>query len=100
MPLFSGQAVHFRGLAGSTFVCLAVALVAYVIGFASNSWLVKGGLGGVTVHDGLWQSCTCTQQDHKPGMYCTTVCHALHSVSVHAFYCALCGALMLLIVVM
>jgi hypothetical protein len=49
--------ISFRGLAGAIFVCLALASILYVIGFATTEWSVDQNR-----HDGLWASCTCGQQ--------------------------------------
>jgi len=52
--------ISFRGLAGAIFVCLALASILYVIGFATTEWSVNNGK-----HEGLWASCECglTQED-------------------------------------
>lgn len=53
----SGVAVHtisFRGLAGAIFVCLAVATVLYVIGFATMDWAFDEANNS---RIGLWETC-------------------------------------------
>ena len=55
---------YFRGLAGAIFVTLVVATLLYVIGFATNAWMVYDA-----THEGLWQKCVCDDSMKKDGKH-------------------------------
>ena len=55
----TGMAVHnisLRGLAGGILIVLILALVLYIIGFATTAWSISGF---AERHYGLWQDCEC-----------------------------------------
>ena len=54
--------ISFRGRAGAIFMCMIVATVSYVIGFATPNWAKWG-----KVNEGLWESCTCGEQSRDAG---------------------------------
>lgn len=56
--------INFRGLAGAIFICISLAVVLYVIGFATVAWDVYHNR-----HLGLWESCSCGKNTNMPGIH-------------------------------
>ncbi|CAH1794968.1 unnamed protein product [Owenia fusiformis] len=50
----SVHTISFKGISGGIFFCLALALVLYVVGFATTGWTIV-----LNSHFGLWESCVC-----------------------------------------
>ncbi|KAK2167851.1 hypothetical protein LSH36_23g07027 [Paralvinella palmiformis] len=50
----SVHTISFRGIAGSIFVALTLAILLYVIGFATTAWSINGAY-----REGLWENCRC-----------------------------------------
>ncbi|ELU17416.1 hypothetical protein CAPTEDRAFT_225745 [Capitella teleta] len=58
--------INFRGLAGGIFISISLAVVLYVIGFATVGWAVARN------HEGLWQSCSCGKISNAPDWFVAT----------------------------
>ena len=56
--------ISFRGRAGTIFMCMIVATVCYVIGFATPNWSSSG-----SYNEGLWEHCTCGEHGDKEGAF-------------------------------
>lgn len=54
--------ISFRGTAGGIFVCIVLACVCYVIGFATPNWRARGGF-----NEGLWEACSCGDNGRDEG---------------------------------
>lgn len=50
----SVHTISFRGIAGGIFVTLTLAILLYVMGFATVAWSVRGAY-----REGLWEACRC-----------------------------------------
>lgn len=55
--------ITFCGLTGAIFVLLTVALVLYVEGFVTNSWMIQN-----ETFTGLWQTCKYKPTQNTQGM--------------------------------
>ena len=62
------MAVHtisFRGLAGGIFICVTMAIVLFVIGFATTAWSSHKNTFGGNTREGLWEVCTCNKNGER-----------------------------------
>ncbi|ELU11543.1 hypothetical protein CAPTEDRAFT_215353 [Capitella teleta] len=59
--------IDFRGRAGAIFICISLAVVLYVIGFATVAWSIRG-----SDHTGLWEACRCGKQGNDEDWFRAT----------------------------
>jgi amino acid transporter len=78
--------ISFRGLAGSIFVCLCLAAILYIIGFATTAWSITQTQRGEH-HEGLWESCYCGSNRHLQDWFKAT--QALITIGLIGLFVAL-----------
>jgi len=59
--------ISFRGISGGIFICLSLATVLYVIGFATTAWSTYSG-----GQEGLWQRCSCRKHGDREDWFHAT----------------------------
>ena len=60
--------ISLRGTAGAIFVSLVIAIIFFVIGFATPNWSrYKDEVTGNATHLGLWEECACADHDRNEG---------------------------------
>ena len=60
--------ISLRGTAGAIFVTLVLAIIFFVIGFATPNWSRhSAGANVSTQHLGLWEECSCVDHERNEG---------------------------------